>query len=144
MAVPRTKEIASELSTYVVHAPADLSSALREELLSFRSLRGWISSAVTRRDGLAIQHTLQTKGEAASLCAMAAALVGSARATGTELEQGAFQYGIVQYNEGVLVVTEAGAEAILACLLDPHVNLGLALMKIHRVAGNVARRLEEL
>jgi len=143
MAASRTTaQRAADFKTYVVVPPADLSSALREELLSFRTLQGWLSAAVTRRDGLTIQHTLATGAEAASLSAMAAALVGSARSTGNELEQGPFQYGIVQYNEGVLVVTEAGPEAILACLLASHVNLGLALLKIHRVSKSIGARLE--
>jgi predicted regulator of Ras-like GTPase activity (Roadblock/LC7/MglB family) len=132
------------MQTYVVVPPADLSHALREELLSFRSLTGWVSSAVTRRDGLSIQHTFSSNREAANMCAMAASLVGSARATGTQLDQGAFRYAIVHYAEGLLVVTEAGAEAILACLLDSATNLGLALLKIQRVAGNVATRLGEI
>lgn len=145
MARPRTAtQLERPMETYVVRPPEDLSEALREELLGFREVRGWISAAVTRRDGLAIQHTFASGREAASLCAMAAALVGSARSTGNELEQGPFSYGIVQYSDGVLLVMEAGTEAILACLMEREVNLGAAMVKMARVARRIAERLETL
>ena len=144
MAVPRTIRPESPLETIIVRPPVDLSEALKEELSGLRNVRGWISAAVTRRDGLAIQHTFGKSHEANVLCAMAAAIVGSARSTGEELRQGAFNYSIVQYLDGLLLVMEAGPEAILACLLKRNSNLGLALLKVTQVAKRIEGRLEEM
>lgn len=132
------------METIIARPPKDVSEALKDELFGLGDLPGWISAAVTRRDGLAIQHTFGTGHEAASLCAMAAALVGSARSTGEQLEQGPFNYAFVQYLDGLLLVMEAGPEAILACLLKRNANLGLALMKVAQVARRISDRLEEL
>jgi predicted regulator of Ras-like GTPase activity (Roadblock/LC7/MglB family) len=144
MVIPRTVRSESPQETIIVHPPVDLSEALREELLGLRNLVGWTSAAVTRRDGLAIQHTFGRSREANSLCAMAAAVVGGARATGEELGKGAFNYSIVQYADGILLVMEAGAEAILACLFARNANIGLALIKMNQIAKRIEERLEEL
>jgi predicted regulator of Ras-like GTPase activity (Roadblock/LC7/MglB family) len=144
MVIPRTVRSESPGETLIIRPPVDLSEALREELSGLRNLQGWISAAVTRRDGLAIQHTFGKGQQANALCAMAAAIVGSARATGEELRQGAFNYSIVQYVDGLLLVKEAGAEAILACLFSRNANLGLALLTMTQIAKRIEERLEEL
>jgi predicted regulator of Ras-like GTPase activity (Roadblock/LC7/MglB family) len=66
------------------------------------------------------------------------------QATGEELGKGAFNYSIVQYADGILLVMEAGAEAILACLFARNANIGLALMKMGQIAKRIEERLEEL
>src|SRR5438093_12769103 len=116
MAVPRTIHSEAPLETIIVRPPIDLSEALREELSGMRNVPGWISAAVTRRDGLALQHTFGSSHETNALCAMAAAIVGSARSTGEELRQGAFNYSVVQCRDGLLPVMEARTGAIRASL----------------------------
>jgi predicted regulator of Ras-like GTPase activity (Roadblock/LC7/MglB family) len=132
------------METVVIRPPADISEALRAELFVLDKVPGWISAAVTRRDGLAIEHTFPTSREANTLCAMAAAVVGSARSTGDQLGQGPFSYSVIQYQGGVLLVMEAGPEAILAGLFEKNANLGLALMKITHVARKIEESLEAI
>ena len=144
MAIPRAASSLSPLETIVVRPPTDIAEALRSELFTLSKVPGWISAAVTRRDGLVIEHTFGTAHEATVLCAMAAAVVGSARSTGDHLGQGPFTYSIIQYADGVLLVMEAGPEAILTCLLQTHANLGLALLKVAQVARRIEDRLEEM
>jgi predicted regulator of Ras-like GTPase activity (Roadblock/LC7/MglB family) len=144
VALPQTIRSEDPLATIINLPPVGLSEALREELVGLQTLPAWISAAVTRRDGLAIQHTFGKRHEANTLCAMAAAVVGSARSTGEELKQGAFHYAIVQYGQGLLLVMEAGAEAILACLFARNANLGMALMKMTQISKRIEKRLEEL
>ena len=144
MASARTISSPSPLETVIVSPPTDISEALRTELFALSKVPGWISAAVTRRDGLAIEHTFKSAHEANALCAMAAAVVGSARSTGDHLRQGPFTYSIVRYVDGLLLVMEAGPEAILTCLLEHDANLGLALMKVTQVARRIEDRLEEM
>src|SRR5438046_8829014 len=143
MAVPRTIHSETPLETIIVRPPIDLSEAVREELSGMGNVPGWISAAVTRRDGLAIQHTFGSSHEANALCAMAAAIVGSARSTGEELRQGAFNYSVVQYRDGLLLVMEEGPEAILACPLKRSANLALALLQATQGATRSVATLEQ-
>src|SRR2546430_15395531 len=117
MAVPRTIHSEAPVETFIVRPPIDLSEALREELSGMRNVPGWISAAVTRRDGLAVQHTFGRSQEANALCAMAAAIVGSARSTGEELRQGGFNHSVVPYRDGLLLLMGAGPGGNLACPL---------------------------
>jgi len=144
MASARTISSPSPLETVIVSPPTDISEALRTELFALSKVPGWISAAVTRRDGLPIEHTFKSAREANILCAMAAAVVGGARSTGDHLRQGPFTYSIVRYVDGLLLVMEAGPEAILTCLLEHDANLGLALMKVTQVARRIEGRLEEM
>ena len=125
------------LSLVHVIPPVGISERLRDELQKLRSVGGFLAAAVTRRDGLVIQHSFRTAREAANLCAMAAAVVGASRATGKELGQGDFEHGLIAYRDGILLVTEAGPEAVLACLLRPEANVGLAILEASRTSARV-------
>src|SRR5205809_6872528 len=92
MASARTISSPSPLETVIVSPPTDISEALRTELFALSKVPGWISAAVTRRDSLAIEHTLKSAHEANVLCSMAAAVVGSARSTAHHLHHGPFTY----------------------------------------------------
>src|SRR5437773_10089165 len=104
MASARTISSSSPLETVIVSPPTDISEALRTELFALSKVPGWISAAVTRRDGLAIGHTFKSAHEANVLCAMAAAVVASARSTGGRLRPGPVIYSTVLYVDGLLRV----------------------------------------
>ena len=127
-----------------VRPPATMSDRLRAELVTLKQVPGFEAAVVSRRDGLVIHHTMKTAHEAASLCAMAAAMVGASGSAGAALERGGFVHAIIRYDDGILVVSEAGAEAVVACLLRPDANVGFLIMKIATVAENVMETLGEL
>ena len=124
-------------------APASLTNRLQACLLQMREVDGFIAGVVSRADGLVIQHTLQSAQEAATLCALAVATVGSSRATASRLGLGGFDHGFLVCDGGVLLLTGAGREAVLACLLDTKSNLGMAKIIMARVAGMVETILAE-
>lgn len=137
MAYSSSIDADNPLNLVHVVPPVGISERLRDELHRLRSVEGFLAAAVTRRDGLVIQHSFRNAREAANLCAMAAAVVGASRATGKELSQGEFEHGLISYRDGTLLVTEAGPEAILACLLRPDANVGLAILEASRTSARV-------
>ena len=112
MAVSARQTTAAPLATESVYvavpAPTDISDQLRRGLNVLRKVAGFVSAAVTRRDGLVIFHTFRSAREAAALSAMAAAMAGAARSTGTELGQGLPESCVIRYESGVLLIQEAG------------------------------------
>lgn len=132
------------LSPVAVRPPKNVEERLRDAIESLRSVPGFVSAAVTRRDGLVIKHSFERSREAAGLGAMAAAMVGAARATGVELGQGVPEYGFFQFHDGILVIQDAGPEAILACLVRKESNLGIAIPRISSVSDTIRETLEEL
>lgn len=144
MAIPESPGLDPLIPRVEVRPPSSMTDRLRELLQSLRNIGGFVSAAVSRRDGLVIHHTLRNPHEAAILCAMAAALVGSSKTTGAELGKGAILHGIIRYERGVLVVSEAGPEAVLACLLSAQANLGHAVLMVEKVSEKVSEVLAEL
>lgn len=131
-------------TTVVALAPEGVQRRLGQVIEELRKVRGFVSAAVTRRDGLVIHHTFPNTREAAGLSAMAAAMLGAARATGHELGQGLPEYGFFRFANGLLLLQDAGPEAILACLLDLDTNLGYALTRISHASGRIRETLEEM
>lgn len=128
----------------VAVAPQGVQRRLHQAIEELQNVRGFVSAAVTRRDGLVIHHTFSNARGAAGLSAMAAAMLGAARATGHELGQGPPEYGFFRFANGLLLLQDAGPEAILACLLDLDANLGYALTRISHASGRIRETLEEM
>ena len=128
----------------VVHPPEGLEDRLRRTMEPLRKIRGFVSAAVTRRDGLVIHHTFRNAREAAGLSAMAAAMLGAARATGAELGKGPPEYGFFRFSDWILVIQDAGPVAILACLMELETNLGFALTRISHASEEIRETLENM
>jgi predicted regulator of Ras-like GTPase activity (Roadblock/LC7/MglB family) len=98
------------------------------------------AAAVVRRDGLVVVHTLPEAIDPKVVAAMLAAIVGASEMATDALEQGRFQRAIIESDEGKLLSTGAGGEALLVALVYSDANLGLVLMAMERAA----RRIEEI
>ncbi|HEX9340555.1 MAG TPA: roadblock/LC7 domain-containing protein [Thermoplasmata archaeon] len=145
MAAQMTRAKADDpLQMLVVSPPEGVAERLRAALAPIRQVPGFVSAVVTRRDGLVIHHTFKTARDAAGLSAMAAAMIGAARSTGLELRKGLPEYGFFRFQEGVLLIRDAGPAALLACLLETDANIGYAIAKLTRVSQLVQETLEEL
>lgn len=98
------------------------------------------AAAVVRRDGLIISHTLPDGVDPKIVAAMTAAIVGTSEMATVQLDQGRFARAVIESEEGKLISTGAGEEALLVALVYKDANLGLVLMAMERAA----RHVEEL
>jgi predicted regulator of Ras-like GTPase activity (Roadblock/LC7/MglB family) len=140
----RTASISDPVHVVVVKAPQGIEERLREAMEPLRKVQGFVSAAVTRRDGLVIHHTFPSARAAAGLSAMAAAMVGASRAAGAELGIGLPTYGFIYFEDGILLIQDAGPQAILACLLELGANIGYVITRISRISEQVREALEDL
>ncbi|VVB73268.1 Roadblock/LC7 domain protein [uncultured archaeon] len=101
------------------------------------------ASAVVRRDGLMISSDLPARVESRTVAAMAAALVGTAETTSSELKRGAFQEVVVDSEKGKIVAIGAGKMALLVSLMRPEGNLGFVLLSMERAAKSIESILGE-
>ncbi len=116
--------------------PTGLERAL-EELGRLTDVK---AAAVVRRDGLVVVHTLPSTIDPKLVAAMLAAIVGASEMATEALEQGRFQRAIIESDEGKLLSTGAGNEALLISLVYSDANLGLVLMAMEKAA----RRIDEI
>jgi len=95
------------------------------------------ASAVIRRDGLMVASNLSAKIEPGTIASMAAALVGTAETTSSELKRGVFQEVIIDSEKGKIVAIGAGKLAILISVVKTEGNLGFVLISMERAAKRV-------
>src|SRR3990172_4616714 len=108
--------------------------AIIEELASVTDIR---AAAVVRRDGLIITHTLPDGVDPKIVAAMTAAIVGTSEKATVQLDQGRFNRALIESDDGKLISTGAGDEALLVALVYRDANLGLVLMALERAAKRV-------
>ena len=112
---------------------AELESVI-EEVTSVRDIR---AAAVVRRDGLIITHNLPDGVDPKTTAAMTAAIVGTSEMATVQLGQGRFEQALIDSEEGKLVSTGAGEQALVIALAYRDANLGLVLMALQRAARKV-------
>lgn len=146
MPAPAVRAVSTSdpVQVVVVRPPQGIEERLREAMGPLRKVQGFVNAAVTRRDGLVIHHTFPNARAAAGLSAMAAAMTGASRATGAELGIGLPEYGFIYFQEAILLMKDAGPQAILACVLKLGSNIGYVITRISRVAEQIREALEDL
>ncbi len=118
----------------------DLWGLLQETIEELSQITDIKAAAVVRRDGLVITHSLPDGVDPKLVAAMTAAIVGTSEMATVQLDQGHFERAVIESDEGKLISTGAGEEALLVALVYKDANLGLVLMGMDRVA----KRVDEL
>lgn len=121
----------------------DKRSALENALEELVNLKDVTGSALVRRDGLLIaSRGFSERANIRAVAAMAAAIVGTAETSVSELGMGNFFQVIVEASEGKYVCVGAGKEAVLITLLRINANLGLVLLEIEKTVKKIMKILE--
>lgn len=118
----------------------DVWQRLQEAIEELSHVSDIKAAAVVRRDGLVITHTLPDGVDPKIVAAMTAAIVGTSEMATLQLAQGRFTRAIIESDEGKLLSTGAGEEALLVTLVYSDANLGLVLMAMEKTA----KRVEEI
>ena len=116
---------------------AEVKEQIDAVLTELKSSGDIEASAVIRRDGLMVASNLSAKIEPGTIASMAAALVGTAETTSSELKRGVFQEVIIDSEKGKIVAIGAGKLAILISVVKTEGNLGFVLISMERAAKRV-------
>lgn len=110
-------------------------------IADLRRLPDILAVAVARRDGIVILHDLPNGVDPKKAAAMTAAIVGTSEMASREVGNGRFLQSIVDGEEGKMLSTGAGDEALLVTLVRPEANMGLVLLGVERTARRVGEIL---
>ena len=116
---------------------ADIWSELESVIQGLTSVSDIKAAAVVRRDGLIITHNLPEGVDPKTAAAMTAAIVGTSEMATVQLGQGRFEQALVESEDGKLVSTGAGDQALVIALAYRDANLGLVLMALQRASRKV-------
>ncbi len=106
---------------------------LKQQLKDLTQVDGISAAVVVGRDGFVIEGI--TKGHELDIEAVGAVVstgIGSAEIMGRELEVGTMNQGMVEYSNGVIVMTFLGPQAVLAVVADLDANLGNVRLQVKK------------
>lgn len=98
-------------------------------------------AAVIDNDGLMIASQLSADLDEDGVGAMGAALLGLGERITGELDRGDFELVMIRGNNGFIILTRCGPDAVLACLAGTRAKLGLIFLDLKRSAKELATLL---
>ncbi len=116
-----------------------LRSVLRELNASSTDIE---ASACISSDGFAIASVLGQGVDPDRFAAMCASLLALARRAAQEIQRGHLKLVLVEGEQGVMLLVQAGPDAILAVAAKPSKNLGMIFLDARKTAQKLAEALE--
>ncbi len=97
------------------------------------------ASAVVSVDGLIMASALQQGVEEDRVSAMSAAMLSLGERIAGELGRGSLEQVYIKGDNGSILLTSVGAEAVLTALTRQQAKLGLIFLEMRRAAEDLAR-----
>lgn len=119
------------------------ASALRSVLRELNASSGDIeASACISSDGYTIASVLGASADPDRFGAMCASLLALARRAAQEIQRGTLKLVLVEGEQGVMLLVQAGPDAILAVAAKPSKNLGMIFLDSKKIAQKLLGILE--
>lgn len=99
------------------------------------------ASAVLSTDGLIMASMLQAGMDEDRVGAMSAAMLSLGDRTAEELHRGTLEQVLIKGDNGYILMTHAGNEAVVTVLAKPNARLGLIFLDVRRAADNITKLL---
>ncbi len=97
------------------------------------------SSAVISTDGLIMSALLPASMDEDRVGAMAAAMLSLGDRTAQELARGTLEQVLIKGDNGYVLMTHAGPEAVLSVMASPTARLGLIFLDVKRAAESISK-----
>ncbi len=97
------------------------------------------ASAVVSVDGLIMASALPMDVEEDRVSAMSAAMLSLGERIAGELGRGGLEQVFIRGNQGYVIVTSVGTEAVLTALTREGARVGLVFLEMRRAAEQLAR-----
>jgi predicted regulator of Ras-like GTPase activity (Roadblock/LC7/MglB family) len=98
-----------------------------------------IASAVVTADGLSLASALPSDVEEERVAAMSAAMLSLGERIAQELQRGSMEEVYIRGEEGLVLLTAVGRDAVLTALSRSEAKLGLMLLEMRRAAADLER-----
>jgi len=109
----------------MITARRDEMVSVKQQLRDLVNVEGINTAVVVGRDGFVIEGVTDgTNMDIEAIGAVISTGIGSAEMMGRELNVGVMSQGMVEYKNGIIVMSFLGLDAILAVVADLNANLG--------------------
>lgn len=96
------------------------------------------ASGVVSSDGLMMASVLPSSLDEDRVGAMSAAMLSLGDRTAQELNRGGLEQVLIKGDQGYVLMTYAGEEAVLTVVAKPDARLGLIFLDVKRAAESIA------
>lgn len=96
-----------------------------------------IASAVVTADGLSLASALPSNVEEERVAAMSAAMLSLGERIAQELQRGSMEEVYIRGEEGLVLLTAIGRDAVLTALSRSEAKLGLMFLEMRRAAADL-------
>ena len=101
-----------------------------------------IASSLVSSDGLTITSVMPQDIEEARIAAMAAAMLSLGDKISMELGRGDMDEFYIKGDQGFVLLTSVGEDAVLTALVTENAKLGLIFLELRRAAKDLLRIIE--
>ncbi len=97
------------------------------------------ASGIVSTDGLMMASQLPAGMDEDRVGAMSAAMLSLGDRTAQELARGTLEQVLIKGENGYVLMTSAGEEAVVTVIAKPKAKLGLIFLDVKRAAANIAK-----
>lgn len=112
--------------------------SIRDLVSAIRQREGVEAAVVLGRDGLLIDSQGTPGLDPEDLAARIPAIIGPADDLGEGIHRGVLVTAVLEYREGLAIVSVLNADAILVVLVRPDANVGKLLFELRRNREHIA------
>ncbi|HEX9595625.1 MAG TPA: roadblock/LC7 domain-containing protein [Anaerolineales bacterium] len=98
-----------------------------------------IAAAVVTSDGLTLASALPADVQEERIAAMSAAMLSLGERIAAELQRGSLEEVYIRGDEGLVLLTSVGKEAVLTALSRNEAKLGIMFLEMRRAAADLER-----
>lgn len=96
-----------------------------------------IASALITADGLSLASALPSDVEEERVAAMSAAMLSLGERISSELRRGTFEEVYIRGDQGMVLLTSVGKDAVLTALSRSESKLGIIFLEMRRAAADL-------
>ncbi len=96
-----------------------------------------IASAVVTADGLSLASALPADQNEERIAAMSAAMLSLGERISSELQRGEFEEVYIRGDQGMVLLTSIGRDAVLTALSRSEAKLGIMFLEMRRAASDL-------
>ena len=112
--------------------------SIRDLVNAIRRREGVDAAVVLGRDGLLIDSQSVPGLDAEDLAAHIPAIIGAADELGASLSRGSLVTAVLEYGDGLAIVSVLNADVILVVFVRPELNVGQLLFELRRNREHIA------
>ncbi len=125
-------EIPAVFIRLVTLSERNLLMGIEEILNALVAVQGIEAAVCVGRDGFVIEAAAAAGADVDAIGAMVATGLGSAESVGRELNVGGLSQAMMEYDQGVIVMTAIGNDAILAVVAATSASLGNVRLQVRK------------